>query len=329
MKRVLAVVLLLLVASAARAQTLTLVQQVSIPGSFLTSQSIWVDGTYVYAGSFEGQLHVHHNSPGLPHKHTINLGLPVRAIRSNNDYAYITTALGDLYRFRKQDSWMDSVHLDDAGAWDADVKATVLVSVGQARMARSQKLVFLNQLGPGDYGMVVDRSGLWIRRVVGQQFAASDLIRVFDYDAVEVQTLQSPYSGSVALYANKRFLAVTSPGCCGAGVVLYKITAAGATYSTTLPIPFANTVIEYYDPVARKQYLIVGTESGGIHLVDVKKKGFPIVASIDLRAVTGYNGPDDIEVRSLAVDAGKGLIYAGSTWSNQTLPSLYIVSITP
>src|SRR5205085_3732720 len=78
--------------------------------------------------------------------------------------------------------------------------------------------------------------------------------------------------------------------------------------------------------------VIGGSEAGEVDLYALGGSGFQIIDSIDLRAVTGFVGSEDIEVRALWVDGIDNLVFAASSWGNDqsrssSLPSFFVLEI--
>ena len=133
--------------------------------------------------------------------------------------------------------------------------------------------------------------------------------------------------GHVALpssYVDSRILALTVPGCCGAGVKIYDPQTFAFIHN--IPLANANTVER------RGRWLIAGTESGQVYQYDVRQNPAVALSSVNPRQLTGHNGSKDIEIRALWTDHRDNLIFAGSSWGNDQsrgpdLPSFFVLEL--
>ena len=78
--------------------------------------------------------------------------------------------------------------------------------------------------------------------------------------------------------------------------------------------------------------LAAGSEAGGVNLYAFNKNGYELVNSVDLPALTGFSGPEDIEIRAMWADGLDSLVFAGSSWGNDRsrgpqLPSFFVLEI--
>ena len=126
------------------------------------------------------------------------------------------------------------------------------------------------------------------------------------------------------LYASGNILAQTVPGCCGPGIFLYNPTSL--QLKQFIPRLYTNTVTR------RGQWLIAGNEGGQVDAFDLSRTPSPFVASLDLRALTGHTGNEDIEIRALWTDSIDNLVFAGSSWGNEqsrhpSLPAFFVLEL--
>jgi len=78
--------------------------------------------------------------------------------------------------------------------------------------------------------------------------------------------------------------------------------------------------------------LVGGSEAGAVDWYVLGSRGYQLAGTIDLRTLTGFTGPEDVEIRSLWMDGLDNLVFAGSSWGNDQsrspeLPSLFILEI--
>jgi len=78
--------------------------------------------------------------------------------------------------------------------------------------------------------------------------------------------------------------------------------------------------------------LVAGNETGSVDLYGQDKSGYQLINSVNLRTLTGFTGVEDIDIRALWVDGIDNLVFAGSSWGNDTsrspaLPSLFVLEI--
>ena len=76
-----------------------------------------------------------------------------------------------------------------------------------------------------------------------------------------------------------------------------------------------------------------GLESGRVMSFPTAHPGAPALSAVDLRALTGHTRPEDIEIRAHWTDRYDKLIFAGSSWGNDTsrsdsLPSFFVLRLT-
>jgi hypothetical protein len=81
--------------------------------------------------------------------------------------------------------------------------------------------------------------------------------------------------------------------------------------------------------------LVAGSEAGTMDLYILQGGGlYTFLNNVELRAMTGFTGPEDIEIRTLWMDDRDDLIFAGSSWGNDhsrsaDLPSLFVLELQP
>ena len=213
---------------------------------------------------------------------------------------------------------------------DLSPMGTVTVSEGQTEMAADVSHVYLSALNQSEDAVAVNKKTDAVQRTFGEPFEFG-VTAVFDRSTGDrIGSIPNPPDvfgrvGQVALYANGTILAQTTPGCCGAGVFLYD---TNLQPKASIPLPNANAVAVMNDG----KWLVVGTEAGTVALFDISTSAPVMLATINLRQVTGHTGVEDIEIRSVWADSKSGLVYAGSSWGNDisrslTLPSFFVLRI--
>jgi hypothetical protein len=165
-------------------------------------------------------------------------------------------------------------------------------------------------------------------RSYGEQFESGTTV-VFDRSTLQlVGLIPNTQRASAKVTAWQDFVFLTQPGCCGPGIDIYD----GATLKRVQFINrfTTNTVAG----IKRKgvPLLIGGTESGTVDLYRQNNNGYEYLSSADLHSLTGFNGPEDIEIRALWADGLDNLVFAASSWGNDStrgpsLPSLFILEI--
>ncbi|MGZ4797994.1 MAG: hypothetical protein ACXVL8_00290 [Acidimicrobiia bacterium] len=221
---------------------------------------------------------------------------------------------------------MSDISLSDL----AQYGETLYVGVGQAQVAVNATSVVMHGLNSGEVVREVDTRTWTIGRTFGDPLQEGKTV-VFDR-ATGVErgswnflpdVLGTPQPGN--LYADNWIIAETAGGgCCSSGI-------QPRHASTLEPYPFVpelhtNVVIR------RRNVLVAGTERGTVALRSLPSG--KLLADLDLRALTGHTGVEDIEIRSLWIDWRDGLIFAGSSWGNDQsrspeLPSFFVLETVP
>ena len=309
----------------------------SVDGSFLVSQAIYADSSYVFLASFEGNLLVLQNrSPKFPLKATVLVSsLPLRSVVGDGTKIYVTCADGYLYVYNQAAPFQlikklsySNVPLNSL-AVTAGLGGSVMVSEWQGVAVADPHFVYLSEIDAGDIAQTSDKATDIPGLTFGNVFQTG-VTQVFERTTgTQIGTLPNPTNllgstSQVALFANGKILAQALPGCCGVGVAIYDATTLKLL--SAINEPYANTVAT----MNKESWLVVGTEAGAVVLYDITNLQAPVrMTSIDLRQATGHTGSEDIEIRSLATGSG-GLIFAASSWGNATskdptLPSFFVL----
>lgn len=309
-----------------------LIAAVNIPTSFLTDETVYADQQQVYLAGYNGRLYVLDRSRrGYPVRANLALSSrPLRSVRSDSANIYVTSDDGNLYVIdkRKLETSHASVYptpIYRLGLDSLYVGRDIIVSTGLAEMTADQRHVYVASLN--------DEPAFELRgqnSAVAATYAGSRLgtTSVYDQDAQLLGTVVNPtdLSGrpsAVNLFSDGNDLYVTIPGCCGPGIAIYD--ALTLSFKEEIPLPYTNVVS------VSGSWLVAGTESGTVDIFDLGDAFQGPVASINLREVTGHTGPEDIEIRSIWVDWSKRLVFAASSWGNDTsrgpdLPSFFVLS---
>ncbi len=306
----------------------------AIEGSFVGSQAIYADRQHIYLASYQGKLFVlaRDRAADFPLVEVVQTSAaPLTAVRGDRSHVYVTSADGQLYIYRKARPLsrtgvlplakfqLGSLHVGDQKLY---------VSTGSARLAGDERRIFLSALNDGDVGLELDKQ-TFNRGWVGEP-REPNVTFVFDrVSGTRLTGLENPpvLRGSIGvanLYVDDRVVAQTVPGCCGAGIYLRDPKTLELTQ--IVERRFTNTVVR------RDQWLIAGNEAGLIDVFDLARTPAALVASADLRRLTGHRGVEDIEVRALWVDEVDGLIFAASSWGSDrsrrsTLPAFFVLEL--
>lgn len=102
----------------------------------------------------------------------------------------------------------------------------------------------------------------------------------------------------------------------------------------TPSLTLRQSIPRYYTNVVRLyagRWLIAGNEAGVVDVFDLSPNPSPLIDTVNLRLLTGHTGPEDIEIRALAVrkhSNGKVYIIAGSSWNRDPgTPSLFVLRL--
>jgi hypothetical protein len=304
-----------------------LVAMANLPGSFVSSQAIYADSERIFAGSYQGDLFVleRDRQANFPWIQTIQVGAPLTAVRGDEDNVYVASRDGNLYVFSK--TWplqlVQLVPLSSYGLAALEIVGpSVYVAKGQSAMTASKNRLYISGLNPGDIGLEVASM-----RSYGEQFEPGRTL-VFDRQTLQmVGTIANFERGAVRVSTWQDFVYFTKPGCCGVGIDIYDAV-------TLKPVQFIYRSTNTVAGTKRKGILLLlgGSEAGAVDLYMFGTNGYEFTHTADLRTLTGFNGVEDIEIRSLWVDGLDNLVFAGSSWGNASsrspdLPSVFVLEI--
>jgi hypothetical protein len=183
--------------------------------------------------------------------------------------------------------------------------------------------LYLSAVNPGDFAIDVGT-----QRSYGKEEFVAATILVFDTTTgKQISALRNPIAGvNISAWGPSIFL--TNPGCCSSGVYIYDAAA----------LSLAQLLGRSTNVVAGTQnnsgpLLVGGSERGGIDLYALGQSGYQLNNSIDLPAITGFNGPEDIEIRGLWADGIDNLVFAASSGGNDQsrarggVPTFFVLAI--
>jgi hypothetical protein len=309
------------------APQLKLIGSVNLPGSFVSPQMVYADTERIFVCSTQGDIFVldRDRETNFQLIQTINLGVPLTAVRGNKDRLFVTSKNGSLYTFLKR--WPvqleQTVQLSNYGLNSLQVTGrNVYVAKGQGSMIATPDRIYLAELNAGD--SVIEFPSL---RTYGQEFAPGSLLEFDRRTQQFVAAIPNPGHPGVVVNTWQNDIFVTNPGCCGYGIGVYD----GNSQS---PVQFITRTTNTVAGTVRKgmTLLIGGSETGCVDLYLRNQDSYKLVSSVNLPVETGFTRPEDIEIRALWVDGVDNLIFAASSWGNDRtrgpdLPSFFIMEI--
>lgn len=308
-----------------------------LEGSLVSSHAVYADRECIYLASSQGKLFVlaRQRTTDFPLLQVIqDTAAPLTAVHGDRRALYVASADGVLRIYRKGAPLVrvGALSLSSFGLSAVAVHgANVYVATGQAQVAVGRAAVYFTALNEGEVGIRLAKETLAPMMSYGQTFTPYTTVVFHQRTGARVGSVPTPFDvwGHPAqpnLYVSGALLAQTVPGCCGAGIFLYD--AGSLQLQQFIPRRFTNTVTR------SGRWLIAGNEGGQVDVFDLSRTPSPLVSTIDLRAVTGHTGSEDIEIRALWTDGSDNLIFAGSSWGNEqsrrpSLPSFFVLELTP
>jgi hypothetical protein len=305
-----------------------LIGSMPLQGSFVASQEIYADAERIFLASYQGDLFVleRNREANFPLIQTVHLNASFTSVRGDDSKVYVTSRDGTLYVFDK--SWpliqqTAAYKLSNYGLAALEVVGGhVYTAKGQAAMAGTSTNIYISEANPGDTGL-----DLTTRQSFGDQFLPNQTLVLDRQTLQQVGQIPLSTSGPVNISTWRDFVYLTTPGCCGTGIDVYDAVSLKHLQYISRP---ANAVAA----VRRRgsDFLVAGTEGGLVDLYKLADEGYTLIQTSDLRAITGFTGAEDIEIRSVWADGLDNLIFAGSSWGNDasrsaSLPSLFILEI--
>jgi hypothetical protein len=163
---------------------------------------------------------------------------PLTALRGDANYVYVASADGALhvYQNKKPFYLVNTVPLSQfglrslalvlaSGQGSRESTAGLYVSRGQAELAAYGGRVYLSELNEGEVGVEVAAGTFTAGQIYGNTFEQNTTV-VFDRQTGQrLGAIPNPTNAlggysQVSIYADPDIVAQTTPGCCGAGVVI-------------------------------------------------------------------------------------------------------------
>jgi hypothetical protein len=308
-----------------------------IEGGLLLPQTVYADATHIYISTVGspagGRLYVlkRDRTADFPVVEQRDFDVALGAVRGDGSHLYVAGRDGLLYVYRKTSplTFVTSIAVAELQLVGLDVVDNrIYVAVGQAHVAADAGHVYASSLSTSDTVVEIVKS-TW---AVSRSYAGFEPNKTVVFDratGARVTAMSNPADASgdrgiSALYADREILGLMRPGCCGLGVSLYDPEVLG--FDQRLPSPNSNALAR------RGRWLIVGTELGTVEVWDIGRRPASVVARVDLRALTGHTGVEDIEIRSLWFDEVDSLLFAGSSWGNDesrspALPAFFALQL--
>jgi len=306
-----------------------------LEGSLVSSQAVYADQGRIYLASYQGKLFVlsRNRSANFPLLEVLqDTSAPLTAVRGDSRNLYVASADGVLRVYRKGPrlTRVASLSLSSFGLSALAVNGVDLyVAKGQAQLAINGTSVYLAELNEGDIAMRIATATLTPTMTYGQTFEPYAAVSFRQSNGTRLGSAPAPFDlwgqpAQPVLHVSSDLLAQTVPGCCGPGIFLYHPTTL--QLKQFIPRLYTNTVAR------RGQWLIAGNEGGQVDAFDLSRTPSSLVSSLNLRAVTGHTGSEDIEIRALWNDNVDNLIFAGSSWGNEqsrrsSLPSFFVLEL--
>jgi hypothetical protein len=296
-----------------------------IAGGMLTAQSVYADQTRIYLATVQGTLFVlgRDRAANFPLLESIQYTSALYAVRGDAQNVYVAAGDGNLLVYRKDPQLTLIQTLPLAANALSSVAVTddrVFVAIGlSTRFAVNGSRVYMAASNDGELVVELSKPALTPVRTYSEP-VYGDTTVVFDRLTGARVTDISP--GYWSLYASETFVMGTDPGCCGPGIFVHD--ANSLAQDQFIARSSTNTVVQ------RDGFLIAGSEAGNVDVFDIAANPSPLLATLNLRQLTGHTGSEDIEIRALWADNVDNLIFAGSSWGNDQsrgplLPSLFVL----
>lgn len=306
-----------------------------IAGSMLGNQAVYADEARIYLASFQGKLFVlvRSRAANFPLLQVVQDTIfPLTAVRGDATFLYVTSVDGALRVYRKGHllALVATVPLSRFGLNSLALRGKNLyVAKGQAQLAVDANCLYLSALNEGDTALEMAKETLTLGPTYGQTFEPYTAMVFARRNGRRVSSVPFPPNvwgqpAQAGLYVDSEILAQTVAGCCGSGIFLYDPTTL--QLDQVIPRFFTNTVVR------RNRWLIAGNEGGQVEVFDLHRHPSPLIASADLRRLTGHTGSEDIEIRALWTDRKDNLIFAASSWGNRqsqapSLPAFFVLEL--
>jgi hypothetical protein len=309
-----------------------------IEGCFLVKDSLWADATRIYLASrCTPRVFVlaRDRASNFPVVEVVETGtFSPAAMTGAGGRLFVAMQDGTIRVYRTDPVLTLESTIAVPGAFSfvsLDVTGGALyVGVNQAFVAVDESHVYVAALNDGDvvqelllpdlvpgltYGLLAEpfRTAVY-ERATGSRLAAIDN---------PPDLLGRP--SHVTLHSAPPDLLLAQAGCCGRGVFVHSPPDLAPV--AFLPFTWTNTVVR------SGRWLLAGNEVGQVSVSDLETAPTSPGVSVDLRLLTGHTGPEDIEIRALFYDGLDDLVFAGSSWGNDTsrgpdLPSFFVLEFT-
>jgi hypothetical protein len=318
--------LLLSLPSTAHGQSLALVSaRDHLEGSMLAAQSVYADETRIYLATVQGTLFVlgRDRATNFPLLESIHYTSALYAVRGDAENVYVAAGDGNLLVYRKDQQLTLVQTLPLAANSLSSLAVTgdrVFVAIGlSARFAVNNGRVYLATSNDGELLIELSKPALTPVRTYSK---AADENKTVAFDRLTGARVAETTAVYWSLYASELSVIGTDPGCCDAGIPVHD--ANSLALDQFIVRGGSNTVVE------RNGLLMAGNESGLVDAFDMASNPSSLVATLNLRQLTGHTGIEDIEIRALWADNLDDLIFAGSSWGNDQsrgplLPSFFVL----
>ena len=327
-----------LATSAPAGRTLHLVSlRDHIEGSFVGPRAVYADDERIYLASYQGTLFVlaRNRAANFPVVEIIqNSGIPLVAVRGDSKRLFVVDQNGVL-RVYEKDHPLRLIRTSPVSTYVSAMDLTtenLYFATGGGQLAVDREHVYVSVPDISENHRVVefDKRTLQPGLTYDASIAPNATV-VFDrLTGARYANLPNPVDliGRVSLpnlYVDQRVFVQTIPGCCGPGMFMYD--SNSVAFERLIDRSSVNTVER------RGRWLIAGNEGGHVELFDLGVDPPALAAVADLRALTGFTGAEDIEIRALWMDGHDNLVFAGSSWGNDRsrsplLPSFFVLELT-
>jgi hypothetical protein len=305
-----------------------------IEGSFTIGKMLHADDARIYLASAQGRLFVldRDRASNFPLLQVVQHPAGLTGVIADQDNVYVTGFDGQLRVYGKtlplqlaRTERVAAFQLGGARVVDSDL----YVSRGSFAWNVDRQHVFMSALNPGDAVRGFRKQTLLPTLTYGEAFVPQKTVIYDRRTAQPVFALPNPVDifgrlASPHLVVDHNYLFRTIPGCCGDRVEIFD----AHTFERVQDVirAAANTVIR------RGRWLIIGDESGMVSLWDIAVNPAAFIETIDLRQITGHTGSEDIEIRALWSDPHDNLVFAASSWGNDSsrgpnLPAFFVLEL--
>lgn len=299
--------------------SISLVASLKAANSFPGTQTLWTDSeSRVYAAGYDGRLYM---ITSRPNGRTFSVESvqvstwPLRSVVGDETYVFTADVYGLVYRYPPGLTGSPTsaqVSVYGIGSMAASA-GRLIAGLGQGKIGANSHSLYISELNQGDFALQLYKTSLVPSMQYAYAFEPNVVVRYDVVSGARLGSVSNPLTvlGQQALaatpYVDEEYVILTVPGCCSAGIEMYTTTLQ---HLQSIPLANANTVTRLR--TRRDNLLVAGTESGKIFVYDLTASPITQAATLDLAALTGLTGPEQLEVRALAVDAD-GRIFAATS----------------